>query len=115
MNHEIVFEKINQALSESQFDALVISGADNFLYFTGTSLQHLYSQKNLPFFIFWKKGTDPVCVCPAIWESTFKKISSITTILAYPISADNIKLAADKLAELIQNNTAGGNTVGLDL
>ena len=55
MNHKIVFKKIEKAFKESALDALVITGVDNLLYFSGTSLQNLYSQKNLPFIFFWRK------------------------------------------------------------
>jgi len=115
MDHKIVFNKIEKALNASPYDALIITGVDNLLYFSGTSLQNLYSQKNQPIYLFWKKGSQPICICPVIWESTLREISSIMHFYPYSLSADNHQAVINNLVNLINQETAPGSTIGIDM
>ena len=109
-----VAEKVNRKLAATEFDGIVVVGADNFQYLTGAPLPFLHNALDRYVAVFWPKKGEPECICPSQWESTIRKLSWIKQVHSYIESGDNVKAATDALKEIVRKVRAGG-IIGIDM
>jgi Xaa-Pro dipeptidase len=83
-----VAKKFAEALRQSQFDCVLVTGSDNLNYLTGAALPFLdqvSGQLDRMILLLWRKEEAPVILCPREWESTLSRRSWIRRIFAYTV------------------------------
>jgi len=109
MNDLGILEKVHNALDASAYDAIVAVGPDNVQYLSGATLPYLYNRRASPVLVFWPKGGEPSCVCPAEWASAVRESGWVTKVQPY---AD---AAVEALVGLIHQSGKSRLKLGLDL
>lgn len=80
-----IYDKIEKAVKASKFDALIVTGADNFNYMAGAAIPFLTLYPDKPVSVTWPKDGEPTVVAPADWEDSVRSLSSIKRIKSYQI------------------------------
>ena len=93
-----LYDKIVAAVKNSTFDAVVVTGADNFAYMAGAAIPLLVLYPDSPVIVVWRRRGDPTVIAPEEWEETVVMLSSIKKIHTYSGGADAfVKAVADTL------------------
>jgi Xaa-Pro dipeptidase len=105
-----LYNKIVAAVKSSNFDAVVVTGADNFAYMAGATLPFLVLYPDSPVIVVWPRRGDPTVIAPEGWEETVVMLSSIKKIHTYSGGVDAFaKAVADVL------KAAKSARIGVDL
>ncbi len=115
MNNLGILEKVHNAINESEYDAIVAVGPDNAQYLSGAALPYLYNRRTSPMLVFWPKGGDPSCVCPAEWASTVRESGWVKNVRSYTATARDADAAVEALVQLIHQSGKSQLKLGLDL
>jgi Xaa-Pro dipeptidase len=99
MKRVSVFSKVNLALSSSDFNALLVCGADHVQYLSGAALPFLYSHTDEPVWLYWESNRQ-VCICPAKLSDTLRSFGWNGDLRTYSASADNIASALSLVKEI---------------
>ena len=106
-----LYEKIYSAIEDSAFDAVLVTGADNFAYMAGAAVPFLALYPESPVAVLWSKKRDPVVVVPEEWEETIQSLSSVKKMKTYLGGPDAFAKAA---AEVLKAEKKKGR-IGVDL
>jgi Xaa-Pro dipeptidase len=112
---EAIIEKINKAIEDTRYDALLVFGYDNLQYLTGAYLHYPQVYPDRYIAVFWPRGEPPICIVPHEWESSFLNLSWINKTRAYtelPGSPSSIIEAAVLLAKSTVRRTG---KIGVDV
>ena len=103
MKEEII-EKVNDAIDEAGYDAILVFGYDNIQYLSGAYLHFPQVFPDRYMAVFWPKDAPATCMIPHEWESSFLNLSWINKTRTYtekPGSPGSIV----EVAVLIAKNT----------
>lgn len=93
-----LYDKIVAAVKASTFDAVLVTGADNYAYMAGAAIPFLALYPDSPVAIVWPKRGDPTVIAPIEWEETVEALSSVKKTVTYSGGVDAFaKAAADVL------------------
>jgi len=106
-----LYEKLCEAVEESGFDALLVTGPDNFCYMAGASSPFIAQYPESPVAVLWLRRGEPTVIAPEEWEETIRTLSSVKKTKAYTGGTESFVKAA---AELLRRVKKGGR-VGVDL
>jgi Xaa-Pro dipeptidase len=105
-----LYNKIVAAVKSSNFDAVVVTGADNFAYMAGVTLPFLVLYPDSPVIVVWPRRGDPTVIAPEEWEETVVMLSSIKKIHTYSGGVDAF---AKAVADILK--TTKSARIGVDL
>jgi Xaa-Pro dipeptidase len=114
MKHLGIKEKALEAINNSEFDAVVISGTDHVQFLGGIFLPFSNARRGQKVIIFWPKEDDPVLICPAEWESTIRHSTWFNQILPYNASSDRMDGIVPILKGEINNLMVKVPNIGID-
>jgi Xaa-Pro aminopeptidase len=78
-----ILEKATNAIQDEQIDVLLTFGADNSQYLSGAILPfNQYRLGQIVAVVLFSEA-DPLCICPAEWESSIRETSWIKKIIPY--------------------------------
>jgi len=103
-----IYEKIEEAVKSSGFDAVLVAGADNFAYMAGSAVPFLALYPQSPVAVVWPKKGEPTIVAPDEWEETVTTLSSVKKTKTYIGGVDAF---ADAIAALLKKETR----IGVDM
>ena len=106
----MLYEKISKAVTDSTFEAILVTGADNFNYLAGATLPFLTPTSPEPTSLLWPKKGEPTIIVRSELEDTVKTLCSIKMTRSYP-STQNSYLKA--LVENVRKIKKG--RIGVDL
>lgn len=95
-----ILEKVQTALEQSAFDAVLLAGTDHTRYLSGANLPFAPYRREQYFLVWWPKQGEPVCITPAEWASTVRDTSWCTAVRTYGSAEALIALLKD-LFELL--------------
>ena len=67
-----LYDKIVATVKSSTFDAVVVTGADNFAYMAGAAIPLLVLYPDSPVIVVWPRRGEPTVIAPEEWEETKK-------------------------------------------
>jgi Xaa-Pro dipeptidase len=105
-----LYNKIVAAVKSSNFDAVVVTGADNFAYMAGATLPFLVLYPDSPVIVVWPRRGDPTVIAPEEWEETVVMLSSIKKIHTYSGGVDAF---AKAVADILKATKSA--RIGVDL
>ncbi len=106
-----LYEKICKVVEEASFDALLVTGSDNFAYMAGASVPFISLYPESPVAVLWLKHGEPTVIAPEEWEDTIRPLSSIKKLKTYAGGIDAFVKAATDLLKRVKNR----GRVGVDL
>lgn len=89
-----LYDKIVAAVKGSTFDAVLVTGADNFAYMAGAALPFLALYPESPVAVVWPRRGDPTIIVPEEWEETVVTLSSVKKTRTYSGGTDAFARAA---------------------
>ena len=93
-----LYDKIVAAVKGSTFDAVLVTGADNFAYMAGAAVPFLALYHDSPVAVVWPKRGDPTMIAPEESEETIVTLSSVKKTATYSGGVDAFaKAVADAL------------------
>jgi Xaa-Pro dipeptidase len=110
---ESIISKVERALDCASFDGILVLGYDNVQYLTGAHLHYPPSFPDRPMALLWPKGATPVCVLPALWEESFRKLAWKGETHAFEErgTADTV---IDAIARVTLDTVGPTGTIGMD-
>ncbi len=99
------YRRARTLMAESGLDALLVSEANNYRYFTG----HLPPTKNRPTLLVLPMDGSPFIVAATYGSASAKQMSWVQEILAY-----EVPLGADDLRETLAGAGLSGKTIGTE-
>jgi Xaa-Pro dipeptidase len=105
-----VLKKVRQALEESAFDGVVIAGADNFHYLSGTILPFMAYRPDQALLMYWQKGGEPVVFCPPEWVDVIRQGGRLENIIPVSVCGSDFTALAGALVE----HTGNVTNIGVD-
>jgi Xaa-Pro aminopeptidase len=110
MNEMELYEKICMGVKASTFDAVLVTGSDNFAYMAGASIPFLVLYPDSPVAVLWPRRGDPTIITPEEWEETVVALSSVKKAKTYSGGVDAF---VETAAGLLKNKKEA--RVGIDL
>jgi len=93
-----LYDKIVAAVKASTFDAVLVTGADNYTYMAGATIPFLALYPDSPVAVIWPRRGDPTVIAPEEWEETIMALSSVKKTVTYSRGVEAFaKAAADVL------------------
>ena len=93
-----LYDKIVAAVKASTFDAVLVTGADNYAYMAGAAIPFLALYPDSPVAVIWPRRGDPTVIAPEEWEETIMALSSVKKTVTYSRGVEAFaKAAADVL------------------
>lgn len=114
MKNLAIVEKARETLQALDVDAVLLVGTDNTQYLSGAVLPFAPYRPWQTLAIFWEKGDEPVCLCPAEWETTLRETGWIQTVACYPAQRDDGPGLLDLIALEIGRLKLASPTIGVD-
>jgi len=106
-------DRIQVALEDSQFDALVLTGLDNLRYAIGAELPFSYGNSDPRLIVIWSKTGSTTCLCTSRWESTIRQLSWIQQL--EPCSeCSSADVVAGEAARILSDSVGEGAQIGVD-
>ena len=105
-----LYDKIVAAVKGSAFDAVLVTGADNFAYMAGATIPFLALYPACPVAVVWSKKSDPTIITPEMWEETVIALSSVKKTASYN---GGIEAFAEAVANVLKSKTEA--RIGVDL
>jgi len=106
--------KIADSVKESQYDAVVVFGADNIQYMSGAYLHYPSTFPDRYMAVFWAKGEEPICIVPPEWESSFLKMAWVSKTRTYTEKPGSPTSVAEAVANLARNTVRKTGKIGVD-
>jgi len=106
--------KIAESIKESQYDAVVVFGADNVQYVSGAYLHFPPTFPDRYMAVFWAKGEEPVRIVPPEWESSFLYIAWVSKTRTYTEKPGSPTGVAEAVANLARNTVRKTGKIGVD-
>lgn len=110
-----VADKVENAIRDSEYDAVVVAGADHVQYMSGAFLPFLYSYPDRPAIVLWPKNGDPVCICPAEWETTIRSMSRIRRVRPYGGVGADTEAVVQEVVRAVGDLVGDGASIGADM
>ncbi|MFP3950856.1 MAG: M24 family metallopeptidase [Candidatus Bathyarchaeia archaeon] len=111
---EEVIDKIRGRLEVSEYDAILVFGADNIQYLSDAPLIFPFTFPERYMAIFWPRGGEPVCICPEEWTSSFLNMSWMTKTRPYTERTDNITTVTEIAENLARSMVRKTGKIGID-
>ncbi len=111
---EEIKTKIAESLKESQYDAVVVFGADNVQYMSGAPLHYPPTFPDRYMTVFWAKGEEPICIVPPEWESSFLHVAWVSKTRTYTEKPGSPTGVAEAVANLARNTVRKTGKIGVD-
>jgi Xaa-Pro dipeptidase len=105
--------KIERALGDGGFDCVIAFGYDNVQYLSGAYLHFPQTFPDQPMALFRPKQAAPVCILPALWESSFRNLSWITETCVYE-QGTSAEVAIEAVAGVVSETLGDSGTIGVD-
>jgi Xaa-Pro dipeptidase len=105
-----LYDKIVATVKSSTFDAIIVTGADNFAYMAGAAIPFLVHYPDSPVIVVWPRRGDPTVIAPEEWEETVVMLSSIKKIHVYSGGVDAF---AKAVADILKDKKS--TRIGVDL
>jgi Xaa-Pro aminopeptidase len=105
-----LYEKICASVKGSTFDAVLVTGADNFAYMAGAAIPFLTLYPDSPVAVLWPRRGDPTIIAPEEWEETVVALSSVKKAKTYSGGVDAFVEATARLLK-----TKKEARIGIDL
>ncbi len=83
-----LYDKICAGVKASTFDAVLVTGADNFAYMAGAAIPFLALYPDSPVAVLWPRRGDPTIITPEEWEETVVALSSVKKAKTYSGGVD---------------------------
>lgn len=106
-----LYDKIYAAVKGSTFDAVLVTGADNFAYMAGAAIPFLAIYPDSPVAVLWSKKGDPTLIVPLEWEETIQTLSSVKKTKTYTGGPDSFIKSVVEALKIVK----GGGRAGVDL
>lgn len=106
--------KIVDSVKESQYDAVVVFGADNVQYISGAYLHYPPTFPDRYMAVFWAKGEEPICIVPPEWESSFLNMAWVNKTRTYTEKPGSPTGVAEAVANLARNTVRKTGKIGVD-
>ncbi|HUV55488.1 MAG TPA: M24 family metallopeptidase [Candidatus Krumholzibacteriaceae bacterium] len=107
-------KKIAESVKESQYDAVVVFGADNVQYMSGAYLHFPPTFPDRYMAVFWAKGEEPICIVPPEWESSFLHMAWVSKTKTYTEKPGSPTGVAEAVANLARNTVRKTGKIGVD-
>lgn len=112
---EEVIEKIREKLEDSNYDAIMVFGADNIQYLSDAPLIFPYTFPERYMAVFWPRDGEPICICPEEWTSSFLNMSWMTKTRQYTERMDNITTVAEIVESIASSTVRKTGKIGVDM
>jgi Xaa-Pro dipeptidase len=106
--------KIAESVKESQYDAVVVFGADNVQYMSGAYLHFPPTFPDRYMAVFWTKQEEPICIVPPEWESSFLRMAWVSKTRTYTEKPGSPTGVAEAVANLARNTVRKTGKIGVD-
>ncbi len=83
-----LYDKICAGVKSSNFDVVLVTGADNFAYMAGAAIPFLTLYPDSPVAVLWPRRGDPTIITPEEWEETVVALSSVKKAKIYSGGVD---------------------------
>lgn len=110
---DAIYAKIERALGDAGFDCVIAFGYDNVQYLSGAYLHFPQSFPDQPMALFWPKQAAPVCILPALWESSFRNLSRVAETCLYE-QGTSTEAAIEAVARVVFEALGNSGTIGVD-
>jgi Xaa-Pro dipeptidase len=110
-----ILSKVQRALNNSEYGAVVIVGADNVQYLTGAPLPFAPYRPGQYALVSWPKAGGPACICPFEWETTICSRGWVSDLMPYAAAGDSPMPAVRLVAQYLKQSVSEGAVVGLDM
>lgn len=112
---EKIIEKINKAVEEEGYDALLVFGYDNLQYLTGAYLHFPQTFPDRYMAVFWPREDTPTCITPYEWESSFLNLAWINKTKTYTEKPDSPNSIVEIATLLAKNTVRKTGKIGVDV
>jgi Xaa-Pro dipeptidase len=112
---EKIIEKINKAVEEEGYDALLVFGYDNLQYLTGAYLHFPQTFPDRYMAVFWPREDPPTCITPHEWESSFLNLAWINKTKTYTKKPDSPSSIVEIVTLLAKNTVRKTGKIGVDV
>jgi Xaa-Pro dipeptidase len=102
--------KIQDAINESPFDAILTFGVENIQYMSGISAPFVKTHDEKPVVIIWPKNNVPIFLVSRDWEQTLGYTSRVKNFETYDEKPQSF---LDKIVEVV-SSIKGVKTLGVD-
>jgi Xaa-Pro aminopeptidase len=109
-----IAQELHSALKDSEYDGLLVVGADNVQYLGGVPLPFQYYRFDQWVMVFWPQNSEPVCICPVELESTVRHLGRIDRIHTYCPTGADPRAAVAAVTRLARDSVETGATIGVD-
>ncbi len=107
--------KITNAVKDSSFDAIFLSGYDNLHYVIGCDFLMSVYRSDQPSLLLLVKHRAPVLVCPCEWVSAILAAGEIANVIGYQTGKDNSHNLVETVVNLLIGFGCNLKKIGLDL
>ncbi len=108
-------QKVSAALADSNYDALIISGADNVQYLTGAALPFAPYRPDQYLLLVWPKTDEPMCICPAEWAGSMQRLGWVGRMETYAAIGADPTPAAQAAGRYLGEVSGDAVLIGADL
>lgn len=105
-------QKVEHALTNSDFDGIIALGVGNVHYLSGAYLPFLYHYEDRMMAVIWPRSGDPICFCPVEWADSVRNLGWIQNVQSY--EGQDMHSAFQELQELLGAIFENGSVVGFD-
>ncbi len=106
-----LYDKIYAAVKGSSFDAVLVTGADNFAYMAGAAVPFLAIYPDSPVAVLWPRKGDPIVITPVEWEDTIKALSGVKKTKTYTGGPEAFTKSVTEALKAVKR----GGRAGVDL
>lgn len=112
-----VVEKIAEALRNSDFAAVLVTGSDNVRYLSGADLPFFYGTGEQPPFVLWPKKGNPVLFCSSEVQDSIRNISWLDRMVGLDCSRGWDRITLLKIKDRLRDGVGslGMRRIGLDM
>jgi Xaa-Pro aminopeptidase len=114
MKEEII-EKVNKAIEEGEYDALLVFGYDNLQYLTGAYLHFPQVFPDRYMAVFWPRGESATCIIPHEWESSFLNLAWVNKTRTYTERPGSPSSIVEIAVLLAKNTVRKTGKIGVDV
>lgn len=107
--------KVNKAINEEGYDALLVFGYDNFQYLTGSYLHFPQTFPDTYMAAFWTKEESPICITPHKWESSFLNLGWVNRTRTYTYKTGSPNSIIEEIALLVKSTIRVNGKIGVDV
>ncbi|MFH1180454.1 MAG: M24 family metallopeptidase [Candidatus Bathyarchaeota archaeon] len=112
---EAIIEKVNKAIENEGYDALLVFGYDNLQYLTGAYLHFPQTFQDRYMAVFWPRDENATCIIPHEWESSFLNLAWINKTRAYTEKPGSPSSIVEVAVLLAKNTVRKTGKIGVDV